>query len=81
MLCEPYENARKDFACVLKMGLYNADIERKKKGKEKKMQIEILYISDCCGSYLSDEHVAYEICPDCKEHCEVIREEYNVTPN
>ena len=45
------------------------------------MQIEILYISDCCGSYLSDDHVAYEICPDCHEHCEVIREEYNVTPN
>ena len=63
------------------MGLYNADIERKKKGKEKKMQIEILYISDCCGSYLSDDHVAFEICPDCHEHCEVIREEYNVTPN
>lgn len=45
------------------------------------MRIEILYISDCCGSYLSDDHVAFEICPDCHEHCEVIREEYNVTPN
>ena len=42
--------------------------------------IEILYISDCCGAYLADCHVEYEICPDCQDHCEVVREEYTVSP-
>lgn len=40
--------------------------------------IEVLYISDCCGAYLADAHVEYEICPDCHDHCMVIREEYTV---
>lgn len=43
--------------------------------------IEILYISDCCGEYLCDEHIAYEICPRCKEHCEIITEDYTVVPS
>jgi hypothetical protein len=38
-------------------------------------EIVILYLSDCCGEYLSDDHVQYEICPRCKEHCEVLTEE------
>lgn len=42
--------------------------------------IEILYISDCCGAYLADCHVEYGICPDCREHCEVLTEEYAVSP-
>ena len=49
----------------------------KTKEKGRKM-IEILYISDCCGAYLADDHVEYGICPDCHEHCEVIWEEYTV---
>lgn len=48
-----------------------------KKEKRKKM-VEILYVSDCCGAYLADAHVEYEICPDCHDHCVVIREEYTV---
>ena len=43
--------------------------------------IETLYLSDCCGSYLSDIHVEYGICPDCCDHCEVVKEEYIVAPN
>jgi hypothetical protein len=43
-------------------------------------EITILYLSDCCGAYLSDEHICYEICPDCREHCEVLTEEYAVAP-
>ena len=35
-----------------------------------------LYISDCCGEYLADDHVEYEVCPQCKEHCDVITEYY-----
>ena len=40
--------------------------------------METLYISDCCGEYLASEHVEYEVCPRCKEHCEVITEEYTL---
>ena len=42
-------------------------------------EMTILYLSDCCGEYLADEHVAYEVCPRCGEHCEVVSEEYPVT--
>jgi len=35
-----------------------------------------LYLSDCCGEYLADEHVEYEVCPRCKEHCEIVTEKY-----
>ena len=44
------------------------------------MEIQILYISDCCGSYLDDAQVEYGICNDCGEHCEIITEEYPATP-
>jgi len=44
------------------------------------MEIQILYISDCCGSYLDDCHIEYGICNDCGEHCEIITEEYPATP-
>lgn len=50
-------------------------METKEKGRK---MIEILYISDCCGAYLADDHVEYGICPDCHEHCEVIWEEYTI---
>jgi len=48
--------------------------------ENRKMEIQILYISDCCGSYLDDCHVEYGICNDCGEHCEVLTEEYPATP-
>jgi hypothetical protein len=41
-------------------------------------EVTILYLSDCCGAYMSDEHICYEVCPDCKDHCEVVIEEYPV---
>jgi hypothetical protein len=41
--------------------------------------MNILYLSDCCGSYMGDAHIEYEICPDCREHCEVVKEEYSPT--
>ena len=50
--------------------------QHERKGKKK--MIEILYILDCCGAYLADCHVEYGICPDCQDHCEVVREEYTI---
>jgi hypothetical protein len=44
------------------------------------MTLEIIYTSDCCGAYLSDAHVEHGICPECAEHCEVIKEEILATP-
>jgi len=44
------------------------------------MEMQVLYISDCCGSYLDDCHIEYGICNDCGEHCEVLTEEYPATP-
>ena len=44
------------------------------------MEMQILYISDCCGSYLDDAQIEYGICNDCGEHCEIITEEYPVSP-
>lgn len=41
-------------------------------------EVTILYLSDCCGAYMSDEHICYEVCPDCKDHCEVVIEDYPV---
>jgi len=44
------------------------------------MEIQILYISDCCGAYLDDAQIEHGICNDCGEHCEIITEEYPDTP-
>ena len=44
------------------------------------MEMQILYISDCCGAYLDDAEIEYGICNDCFEHCEVLIEEYPATP-
>lgn len=44
------------------------------------MNVEVVYVSDCCGSYMTDGHVQHGICPDCAEHCEVIKEEVVVSP-
>ena len=38
------------------------------------------YTSDCCGAYLDDAQIEYGICNDCGEHCEIITEEYPVSP-
>ena len=43
---------------------------------EETFSIATLYISDCCGEYLTMEQAEYEICPCCHEHCEVLTEEY-----
>lgn len=37
---------------------------------------DILYVSECCGEYMTREEVEYGICPKCKEHCDVVVEEY-----
>jgi len=44
------------------------------------MNVEVVYVSDCCGAYLDDGCVQHGICSDCAEHCEVITEEVVVTP-
>ena len=36
-----------------------------------------MFISDCCGVAIPLEGIDYGICPECKEHCEVIDEEEN----
>ena len=43
---------------------------------EETFKVHTLYISDCCGEYLDGEQAEFEICPRCKEHCEVLFEEY-----
>lgn len=48
--------------------------------ENRKMEMQILYISDCCGAYLDDAQIQYGICNDCGEHCEVLTEEYPATP-
>jgi hypothetical protein len=48
--------------------------------ENRKMEMQILYISDCCGAYLDDAQIEYGICNDCGEHCEIITEEYPVSP-
>ena len=42
--------------------------------------LAIIYTSDCCGAYLSDAHVEHGLCPECGDHCDVIKEEILVTP-
>ena len=37
--------------------------------------ISVYFVSDCCNSDMSFAQTDYGICPDCHEHCEVIREE------
>lgn len=44
------------------------------------MNLEVVYVSDCCGAYLDDGHVQHGLCSDCAEHCEVIAEEVVATP-
>lgn len=34
-----------------------------------------IYSSNCCGAEMSPSYRDMEICPDCKEHCEVEVEE------
>jgi hypothetical protein len=48
--------------------------------ENRKMEMQILYISDCCGAYLDDAQIEYGICNDCGEHCEIITEEYPASP-
>lgn len=43
---------------------------------EETFTTSVLYISECCGEYLDSEQAQYEVCPCCKEHCEVLFEEY-----
>lgn len=48
--------------------------------ENRKMEIEIIYTSDCCTAYLSDAHVEHGLCPECGDNCEVNKEEILVTP-
>ena len=71
----------------LKSILYNADITNNTKGIKMKVfdkkqveelfQITTMYITDCCGEYVSDD--CSDICPACGEHTEIITEEYEVS--
>ena len=45
---------------------------------EETIQTETVYLSDCCGVYMSENDIAHEICPDCWEHCIVNIEEYPI---
>jgi rRNA maturation endonuclease Nob1 len=48
-----------------------------KKQVEELFQITTMYITDCCGEYVSDD--CSDICPACGEHTEIITEEYEVS--
>lgn len=48
-----------------------------KKQVEELFQITTMYITDCCGEYVSDD--SSDICPACGEHTEIITEEYEVS--
>lgn len=48
-----------------------------KKQVEELFQITTMYITDCCGEYVSDDGA--DICPACGEHTEIITEEYEVS--
>ena len=71
----------------LKSILYNADITNNTKGIKMKVfdkkqveelfQVVTMYITDCCGEYVSDD--SSDICPACGEHTEIITEEYEVS--
>lgn len=37
--------------------------------------METIFISECCGVRVNIDFVDYGICPDCKEHCEIVEEE------
>jgi hypothetical protein len=71
--------------CKLKRCLYNVDIRSKeikmkvfdKKQVEELFQITTMYITDCCGEYVSDD--CSDICPACGEHTEIITEKYEVS--
>lgn len=58
-------------------GLFGRLKERK---RERQMQIEIIYTCGECGEYLSDIHVEHEVCPNCADHCTVVREEIVASP-
>lgn len=45
---------------------------------EERFNTVMIYVSDCCGAYLNEEEAEYEICHECREHCEVISEEIEV---
>jgi hypothetical protein len=42
---------------------------------EERFQNHTIYTSDCCGEYLTDGEAEHELCPRCREHCEVVCEE------
>lgn len=37
---------------------------------------DILYVSECCGEYMTREQVEHGICPACQEHCDVEIQEF-----
>lgn len=45
---------------------------------EETFRLEAIYVSDCCGEYLTEGEAEHELCPACREHCEVIFEEIPV---
>ena len=40
-----------------------------------KNPISVYFVSDCCNSDMTFAQTDFGICPDCGEHCEVIRQE------
>ena len=41
---------------------------------EETYRFEIVHTSGCCGAYLTDGEAEHELCPECRDHCEVICE-------
>jgi len=42
---------------------------------EETFNVYLIHVSGCCGEYLTDGEAEHELCPRCREHCEVICEE------
>lgn len=41
---------------------------------EDTFRMVVIHTSGCCGAYLTDTEAEYEICCECRDHCEVISE-------
>lgn len=44
-----------------------------------KVEMVVVHTSGCCGAYLTDMEAEYEVCCECRDHCEVVSELVPVT--
>jgi hypothetical protein len=74
-------------SCVCRFTLYNGSMTSDQRSSkmisfareiqvEEKYLYDILYVSECCGEYMTREEVEHGICPKCQEHCDVEIQEY-----